>query len=210
MNSQTLFEAIGEVDAEKVLRCEQPAKPRSHRKLRLIGLLAAAVAVLASMALLAGAETKSRPKDDELRVWINGRTAGAEDPRAAVASEADGYTVEVDFDESDTSPEGYYNREAFSAVTGKTGEMVHAYYSARNERGVSLNVRIMKNQVIEEDGRIVLRYDGHNIDLTEQLQRSDQCEVEYVYEWVNGDETRVVICVDRAEDGEYRIYTEPG
>ena len=127
-----------------------------------------------------------------------------------MASEANGYTVELDFDESDTTPEGYYERKAISAVTGKSGEMLHVYYSARNEQGYSLGVRMMKNQVIEKDGRLVLHYDGHDIDLTEQLQRSDHCEVEYVYEWLDGEETRVLIFVDRAEDGEYRIYTEPG
>ena len=186
MNSYELFDAIGEVSAEKLLHSEQPQAPRRRKALRLLVAVAAAVAVMTATALLVNAATDGA-FFGQLRVWINGELVTEENERVEPLAE----------------------QEIIAAQDNGTREVLTIQRSSTDDSGNFLGFQMQVNRVEEANGQIVLHYGDDAINLTEQLQSNDECMIDYSITWSNGSRTRLLITVSRNADGTYTVGTEP-
>lgn len=187
MNSYELFDAIGEVSAEKLLHSEQSAAPRRRKALRLISAIAAAVALMTATALLVNAATDGA-LFGRLRVWING---------------------DQEINDVTERPAVGDKWEIIAAQDGDTQEVLSIERSSTDASETFLGFQIQVNRVEEVDDRILLHYGDDAIDLTEQLQSNDECMIDYSITWSNGSRTRLLITVSRDADGTYTVSTEP-
>lgn len=201
MNTNQLFEAIGEVEAKKLLHSEESVGQKKHRSLRFIGVTAAVLAVLTAFVLVANAATNGVILN-ELRMWLNGEPITAGDPR--MTQMTDENKNELMLMEAD--PTDY---EFIAAKTNETGELlsVERYHSSAD--GQSLGMTMQLNQVEEENGRIILFYGSDRIDITDQLSLSNSCSVDYSIYWDNVLQTHLLITIQRGSDGTYYVFTEP-
>ena len=205
MNANQLFEAVGELDPEQILHSEEPRSAARPRGIRLAGLIAAAVVLLVSTALAANAATDGAifaALEPKPRVWINGEAVEEDDERVAVSSGEDDWQIAID------NPSGD-NLEVVTALGGGDAEMLSIYYYHVSEAGQVLAWSMSKNYVEEADGRILLYYMDHEIDLTEQLKDSRGCQVDYTVERMGGHDTHLLITVTRNADGTFSIASEP-
>lgn len=200
MNTNQLYEAIGEVAEEKLLHSEE-AVCRSHRPLRLIGILAAVVAALSALTLVVNAATEGAMLNT-LRMWLNGEAIQADDERigySAGENEEDVFQPGVDSNDY----------ELMAARTNEQQEtlLIQRYYS--DEDGQFLGVVLQLNRVEERDGRLILCYGDDEIDVTEQLRSSNECTVDYSVYWSGKLKSHVLITVQRGTNGQYLVFSEP-
>ena len=200
MNTNQLFEAIGEVSEEKLLHSEEPVRG-SRRPLRLIGILAAVVAALAALTLIVNASTDGAMLN-VLRMWLNGETVQADDPCVSYSTDENGEDVIL----LNVGSDDY---DFMSAITSEEHETVTIQRYHTDEDGQSLAFAIMVNRVEERDGRLILCYGSDEIDLTEQLRKSNECKIDYSIYYYNVIKTHVLITVQRGTDGQYYIFSEP-
>lgn len=199
MNTNQLFEAIGEVDAEKLRHSEQ--SPRRHRPLRFVGVLAAVIASLAALTLIVNASTDGAMLN-VLRIWLNGESIQTNDPRVQQSTDANGNDIlQIDVDSKD------YELIAAKTDESKESLVIQRYLS--NEDSQMLGFVMQVNQVEERDGKIVLSYGGDEIDLTEKLHNSDECTVDYSVYWDNKLASHILIRVQKTANGQYYVFTEP-
>ncbi len=206
MNATDLFDAIGEVDAEKLQHCEQPRKAVRRGKLRIVGLLAAVIAVLFSTAMIVNAATDGA-LFGRLRIWINGEEVSEDDPRVAVSSKEDGYQIAVNLVDPEAEAATFEN-EVIAAHSEGAQEMLSIVRSGNQNNMQYLGFGLQVNRVIEDNGRILLQYGDDEIDLTEPLHRADQCVIDYTVTWDEG-VTRLTITVTRDAEGNYSISSAP-
>ena len=206
MNAVDLFEAIGEVDAEKLSHCEQPRKAVGHRRLRFVGLIAAVIAILASSAMIVNAVTDGA-LFGRLRIWINGEEISEEDSRVSIASEEDGYEIAVNLADPEYENAPYEN-EVIAANDEGDREMLYITRSGNINNMQYLGMRLQFNHVEETDGKVLLHYGDDEIDLTEPMQRADRCVIDYTVTWDEG-VTHLKITVTRDAEGKYSIATVP-
>lgn len=199
MNTNQLFEAIGEVDAEKVLRSERSTGKSRRSAIRLTGILAAVVAAVAAMTLIANAATGGAVLNT-IRMWFNGERIEESDPRVTVTADE-----EILFDAGDS-----IDNEFISAKTDKEQECLYIHRYRKDEDSQALGMTMQVNRVEKRDGRLILIYGGDEIDLTEQLRDTDECLVDYTVSWSDRLETNLLIRVQRDQDGQYLVFTEPG
>ena len=188
MNADHLFEAIGEVAPEKLLHSEEAKPVRSHKAVRMIGILAAAFAILAAMTLVVNAATEGAVLNT-LRIWLNGEPVQANDPK---------------LNQIDTN-----DYEYFVAKTDKKGEWLEIQRYRSDNNGQELGFTLQKHSVVERDGKIILLYDSDEIDLTEPFKHSDKCVVDYTVSWSDSLKTHVLITVQRSPEGQYYVFSEP-
>lgn len=209
MNSYDLFDAIGEVSAEKLLHSEQPPAPHRRRALRVIATVAAAVALLTATVFAVNAATDGA-LFGQLRIWINGvlvtERKGNSSPIAYGTYVVSGGQEAIDAagilavgDE----------QEIVAAQDGDTQEILSIERSSADASETFLGFQMQVNRVEEVDGRILLHYGDDEIDLTEPLQSNAECRIDYSIKWSNGSTTRLLITVSRNADGTYTVSTEP-
>ena len=200
MNTDQLFEAIGEVGAEKLLRSEETVG-RSRRPLRLAGILAAVVAALAALTLVVNATTDGAMLN-VLRMWLNGEAVQADDPRVSHSTDENGEDViQLNVDSSDI--------ELMAARTDEKQELLTIYRYHSDEDGQFLAFSMQANRVEERDGKLILGFRGDEIDVTEQLRDADECKVDYYLYWDDVLSSHYLITVQRGPNGQYYIFTEP-
>lgn len=201
MNTNQLFEAIGEVAEEKLLHSEKPVS-RSRRPMRLVGILAAVVAALAALTLIVNASTDGAMLN-VLRTWLNGEAIQTDDPRISQSTNENGDDViQLNVDSNDV--------ELMAAKTDENQEILTVYrYRSDEDKGQFLGFSINANRVEERDGKIILGYCGDEIDLTEQLRKADECKVDYSMYFGSDLSSHVLITVQRSTDGHYYVFTEP-
>ena len=200
MNTDQLFEAIGEVGADKLLRSEEPIR-RSRRPLRLVGILAAVVAALTALTLIVNASTEGAMLN-VLRMWLNGEAVQADDPRVSHSTDENG----EDVIQVNAGSDDY---DFMSAKTSETQEIITFACHHTCEDGQYIGFSIMVNRVEERDGRLILGYCGDEIDITEPLRNADECKVDYSFYLYDVLKTHVLITVQRGPNGQYYIFTEP-
>lgn len=200
MNTNQLFQAIGEVDEEKLLHSEEPVG-RSRRSLRLVGILAAVVTALAALTLVVNAATNGAMLNT-LRVWLNGEPVQADDEQVVYSTDENGDNVA----HLSVSSNDY---EFIAAKTDEKQEalMIQRYYS--DEQGQSLGVALQVNRVEDRDGKLILCYGDDEIDITEKLRSADECTVDYSVYWSDKLKSHVLITIQRDENGKYLVFTEP-
>ena len=201
MNTNQLFEAIGEVDSKKLQHSERSVGTKTRSSIRLIGLLAAVIAALTAFALVANAATRGILLN-ELRMWFNGEPISTDDPR--ISQTTDKPESEFMLGEAET-----VDNEFISAKTDKNGEFLTVERYRSSGDGQSLGMTMQVNHVEEEDGRTILFYGTDRIDITDQLTLSDCCSVDYSIFWDNVLKTHLMITVQRGEDGTFYVFTEP-
>lgn len=201
MNTNQLFEAIGEVDSKKLLHSERSLSKTKHPSVRLIGILAAVLTALTAFALVANAATKGLLLN-ELRMWLNGEPISSDDPRISQTTDE----PESDFlmGEAET-----VDNELIAAKTNENGEFltVKRYHSSSD--GQSLGLTMQVNHVEEVNGRMILFYGTDRIDITDQLRVSDCCSVDYSIFWDKVLKTHLMITVQRGENGAFYVFSEP-
>ena len=171
MNTNQLFEAIGEVDEGKLLHAEQPVRRTGRGTVWILGLLAAVVATLAAMTLIVNAATKGAVLN-QLRVWINGEQISEEDSRRMEEAGQIVYTEEQ-------APTGKQDYEVIAARTDEDQEVIQVVTSRTTKNGSMIGMSMRVNWVEEKDGRILLHYGDVDVDLTEQLAHADSCVVDF-------------------------------
>ena len=201
MNTNQLFEAIGEVDEDKLLHAEQPVRRTGRGTARILGILAAVVATLAAMTMLANAATNGAVLN-QLRVWINGKQVAEEDCQRMEEAGQIVYTEE----QALTGKQDY---EVIAARTDEGKELIQVVTSRTTKNGSQIGMSMRVNRVEEKDGRILLHYGDVDVDLTEQLSHADACVVDFREKWVDGEETRLLITVRRDQEHGYLIFSEP-
>ena len=200
MNTDQLFEAIGEVGAEKLLHSEE-AVGKSRRPLRLMGILAAVVAALAALTLVVNAKTDGAMLN-VLRMWLNGEAVQSDDPRLSHSTDENGDDViQLNVESNDI--------ELIAAKTDEKQEILTIYRYRSNENGQFLGFSMQVNHVEERDGKLILCYSGDEIDVTEQLREADECKVDYSIYYDDVLKTHVLITVQRGTEGQYYVFTEP-
>lgn len=200
MNTNQLFEAIGEVEEERLLHSDQPVS-KSRRPLRLVGILAAVVAALAAFTLVVNAATEGAVLN-VLRMWLNGEAIQTDDSRVSLNTNENGDDViHLNVDSKDY--------EFMAAKTNEKQEILTIQRYRSDENGQSLGFVLQVNRVEERDGKLILCYGGDEIDLTEQLRNSDECIVDYSLFWDDVLNSHVLITVQRGTNGQYCVITEP-
>ena len=200
MNTNQLFEAIGEVGAEKLLHSEEDVG-RSRRSLSLVGILAAVVAALAALTLVVNATTDGAMLN-VLRMWLNGEAVQTDDERISYSAGENGEDV---FQPSADSND----YEFMAARTNEQQEalLIQRYYS--DEDGQFLGVVLQVNRVEARDGKLILCYGDDEIDVTEQLRSANECTVDYSVYWSGKLKSHVLITVQRGTNGQYLVFSEP-
>jgi hypothetical protein len=200
MNTDQLFEAIGEVGAEKLLHSEENVG-KSRRPLRLVGILAAVVGALTALTLVVNATTDGAVLN-VLRVWLNGEAVQTDDHRVSYSTDNNGNDV-IQFNVDST------DLEFMAAKTEEEQEILMIQRCRTDENGQFLGFAMQVNRVEERDGKLILCYGGDEVEITEQFRDADVCKVDYSLYWDDVLKSHVLITVQRGTDGQYYIFTEP-